>query len=739
MGKNNKKVFESLLYLLSPAEINLFINFLYPQIRSDFEYILKNKEIMFEILEKVIKSIMAKGKVVIIADDFDLMDAASYDFILHLIENDFLSEGLKLLVAYKDKKLVQSYFYLNDVDEAIYDTIFLDKLSREQLETFIGNFVNGDISVIPDDIIDQNLEIDILVDFLLVNDEYEDIGSYSPYYNEQGVPYDPETNQTKKYGPEDLSSLEMARYFSAASEFNKIVPNVKINIHSNLPRYKSAHKHLPHLIYVSDNADSRLLDGYATDVSQYSNTTYYKAYNEFLLTRYNYGGFQSAFPTYIEPWGIFVNTNDLVKYNIVNDVHQDGVNSNEYKNWVDNFTWESFIDAVKKASNDTHAGLSKVVEYFTSYSLSTIYNQYVTTGSVDFTSSKANAALTKLLTWENELVSDSKNTIYLYDDFSFGNMLDTNRFPNATSWNANKNFYEDQYCTFFADSPWILSSISQSINTAGLSDEIAVDFLPYPMIDETSNQYSGVALGGLSVGNQTPLDYLGTTTYDGYSSLEEALKYQEVAAYFAMFIGVDPRVVKANSESKFKLYETEYSGSATLPLTKKGFKYPAQKDASSDPAKDYEDNWQYQMAQWLYINDAFVTNDLSADVLDFSNVTYGLVKVLDTIYGNNVTSISYWTSLVKYYEAGGYDDIFTKWTGRFFNYADKSTYKGKLGSAEYVATVLNNLSATEQHINEYAKKARRNLQNKLDQHYGKGKYDVSDMNYRNNYQGSIIK
>ncbi len=153
--KNNKKVFEGILNLLTPDEVNMFINFLYPTLEAEFDCVIRNKQVIYEILHKVFDSIRQGEKLVIVSDNFDLIDASSYDFLLYMIENGAFESGIRILVTYRDRKLVQSYFYLNNFDEKVYETIFLDKLSQEQLETFIGNFVNGDMETIPESIINM--------------------------------------------------------------------------------------------------------------------------------------------------------------------------------------------------------------------------------------------------------------------------------------------------------------------------------------------------------------------------------------------------------------------------------------------------------------------------------------------------------------------------------------------------------------------------------------------------------
>lgn len=151
--KNNKKVFENIFTLLTPDEITEFMNFLYPSKKGNFEKIVKNKLTTFNILEKVIKSILTKNKIIIVADDFDLLDGASFEFLMHLVDNGYFENGLKLIVAYKERRVAQSYFYSNNLPENVYENIYLDNLPQEQIETFIGNFVNHNLGILPPDVL----------------------------------------------------------------------------------------------------------------------------------------------------------------------------------------------------------------------------------------------------------------------------------------------------------------------------------------------------------------------------------------------------------------------------------------------------------------------------------------------------------------------------------------------------------------------------------------------------------
>lgn len=151
--KNNKKAFENIFTHLNSDEISEFMNFLYPFKQGNFEEIIQNKNNTFSILEKVIKSILSKNKLVIVVDNFDLMDGASFEFLMHLVDLGYFDDGLKLIIAYRERKVAQSYFYSNNLPENAYENAYLDKLPQEQIETFIGNFVNNNLGILPPDVL----------------------------------------------------------------------------------------------------------------------------------------------------------------------------------------------------------------------------------------------------------------------------------------------------------------------------------------------------------------------------------------------------------------------------------------------------------------------------------------------------------------------------------------------------------------------------------------------------------
>lgn len=128
-----KSNFSKVFSFLDGSELTLFLNIFYPSQKDNFENILANKQKMFSILEKVIKSFLVNNNLIISIDNFELLDGASYEFIIHMMQKGFFNNRLKLLVAYQENKSIQSYFDMTNLDENMFETILIKKFTKEDL------------------------------------------------------------------------------------------------------------------------------------------------------------------------------------------------------------------------------------------------------------------------------------------------------------------------------------------------------------------------------------------------------------------------------------------------------------------------------------------------------------------------------------------------------------------------------------------------------------------------------
>lgn len=145
-----KSNFAKVFSFLSGSELALFLNVFYPSQKDNFENILENKKQMFSVLEKIIKSFVQNENIIISIDNFELLDGASYEFILYMMEKGFFNSRLKLLVSYQENKSIQSYFDSTGVDEKIFETIVLKKFQKEELTDVISKTMFIEIDKIID-------------------------------------------------------------------------------------------------------------------------------------------------------------------------------------------------------------------------------------------------------------------------------------------------------------------------------------------------------------------------------------------------------------------------------------------------------------------------------------------------------------------------------------------------------------------------------------------------------------
>lgn len=142
--KDSKKFFATELKDLLPEETDVLINFLYPHQTAYYENILKHRDVTFDALEKLFKVMKKKGPVVLVIDDFDIIDGTSYDLILRLIYNGVIDSNFKLIITYKDRREVEGYLTSSVLPNNSYETVFLRGLNDAEVDDLVKLFLNGD-------------------------------------------------------------------------------------------------------------------------------------------------------------------------------------------------------------------------------------------------------------------------------------------------------------------------------------------------------------------------------------------------------------------------------------------------------------------------------------------------------------------------------------------------------------------------------------------------------------------
>ena len=120
--------------------------------------------------------------------------------------------------------------------------------------------------------------------------------------------------------PADLTSQNYAMIYSMAKKFNEYYPNLKINLYAKaddpdgndtswdqeLENFKAEHGKYPD-IYASTMLSDDTAKGMVADLSVFADDSMYQSFNESLMEKMNYYGFQAGLPQFMEPWGVYVN------------------------------------------------------------------------------------------------------------------------------------------------------------------------------------------------------------------------------------------------------------------------------------------------------------------------------------------------------------------------------------------------------------------------------------------------
>lgn len=121
--KDALKYFKSEFVEFSNEEVFMLINLLYPHEIGKYEEILTNKSITFNLITKVLAHIFKQRKVLFLINNFDYIDALSYEYFNNFIKIEGIFEHVKFLLTYSEPRPAQAYFFL---EEEKYGDIYLN-------------------------------------------------------------------------------------------------------------------------------------------------------------------------------------------------------------------------------------------------------------------------------------------------------------------------------------------------------------------------------------------------------------------------------------------------------------------------------------------------------------------------------------------------------------------------------------------------------------------------------------
>ena len=338
--------------------------------------------------------------------------------------------------------------------------------------------------------------------------------------------------------PADMTGQNVAAIYAVAKEFNKIFPNVKINLYSKpndpdgggvtwaeeLEAFKAEHQKYPD-VWASKNVVDDINKGLALNLSEFSNTPYYQMMNPSLLNLTNYYGFQGGLPQYILPWGVYVNR-ELAETNNIKAPDPDW-------SWAQ---YTKFVSSAKPADGvygSWDSGM-QLVRWATVEEQ--IQNGSVENGYIDIDTVEFKNAIKMLPTQAKTAV----NSLFGLGELTADDMIELGNY-----W-GYQAFVDGDLLTYYGD-PWMLGTS----NVPGTTNYVkSGDWDIYPAPSVTGDNFVSAVLDPVCVYN-----YYG----ENHANPSSNLKTKALLAFsFASFWTADTRSWTARANQQYN------SGDGTL-------------------------------------------------------------------------------------------------------------------------------------------------------------------------------
>lgn len=381
----------------------------------------------------------------------------------------------------------------------------------------------------------DGLDSDIsgVVDLLLWSgsgQHYEDIGSLN-------------------LSPSDLVGQNDAAAYYVAKEFNKIYPNVKINVLAvdgspdggdriwaqELANYETNYNAHPGVWATTDLAGD-IAKGKVADLSRFEDDPLYQAMNPSIMQMMNYYGFQGGLPQYILPWGIYVNKDLAESKNL--DVPNWDWTIDEYTRFIGHKKENEWYGSMETPIGIIETGSTTVNKMLFEYSSGDVF--------VNVNSEEVRELFKYIQEWDENSV--------------WGGEIDET-FMGDHWWWDYKFFLENKLLTL-AGAPWMMGDCatpSTEENPYPMACKSSDwDIYPRPSTEYVDNTV-GIVLDPMAVYNFCMEDK------DSACTEEEEMKIK-VAYTFASFWIADSRSWLARANGEFTVTDDEGNTSLSSSL-----------------------------------------------------------------------------------------------------------------------------------------------------------------------------
>lgn len=139
---------------LTSDDASVMFDFLYPVKTARFEEILHNKEKIKNLIKKIFSNLKTRGEIVLTIDDFDLIDASSFELLVDLYKQDVLCNNFKIFVLAKTQRNIDAFITLSQIPVEKCEKFFLGKMDETSLKALTKNILN-DLEPFTDEFLKQ--------------------------------------------------------------------------------------------------------------------------------------------------------------------------------------------------------------------------------------------------------------------------------------------------------------------------------------------------------------------------------------------------------------------------------------------------------------------------------------------------------------------------------------------------------------------------------------------------------
>lgn len=140
LKKNSIKFFKQDFPSLTYDETLDLLNLLYPENTDIYENIYYNKVKMFNIMKKIINTIVEKTKVVFVIDKFENIDGMSYDFIKELLKDELILSKAKFIFVCTEPKPGMGLITSSELTYENYLDLNIAPFTKNQIPEFIKQY-----------------------------------------------------------------------------------------------------------------------------------------------------------------------------------------------------------------------------------------------------------------------------------------------------------------------------------------------------------------------------------------------------------------------------------------------------------------------------------------------------------------------------------------------------------------------------------------------------------------------